>query len=437
MEATQQLSNNTSLSLASNNSIILDFVQLPQMQSFSSSSFPCPQLSPSPLPSPQLSPSPIPVTLPPFMPALSASASTSLSFMPMQPSLSPTPEWLVLNQFVGDWVAVAHSKFPGKYDSNKVDASSSTKRIVFSQGIYRVLFSKYAGLEQDYQIRIASNARVQLFSPSQPTYSFFLLPNSPIGTMTWENEFDPTHIVTWRQIVQVLPMEHFFAPLSDESSLDSEATGSTVPTLPMFVYSCNSNESCFRRNSNMSDPELPFPTSCHFDFPELDQPRSRRNSFESQRSLSVASMREDLSLPLKVNDRDSKQNLVNEVEPRVDELIEGFYALPEEYRPNQSGRVGPPVLRGDDVLFIPAKKQAALENVVEFLKLIKQNTTILAAAKVCQKKKKRQKKGFLIYLKLQSAEEVSHILREYYPQFESSIQGVKTAIFAGPKSTNV
>lgn len=225
--------------------------------------------------------------------------------------------------------------------------------------------------------------------------------------------------------MQVLPMEHFFAPLSDESSLDSEATGSTVPTLPMFVYSFNSTEKC-------------FPTNCHFDFPELDQPRSRRNSFDSQRSsLSVASMREELSLPLKVNDRDSKQNLVNEVEPRVDELIEGFYALPEEYRPNQSGRVGPPVLRGDDVLFIPAKKQAALENVVEFLKLIKQNTTILAAAKVCQKKKKRQKKGFLIYLKLQSAEEVSHILREYYPQFESSIQGVKTAIFAGPKSTNV
>lgn len=429
MEATQQLSNNTSLSLASNSSIVLDFVELPQTQLFSSNSFPCPQLSPSPLPSPQLSPSPLPVHLPPFMPALSASASTSLNFMPMQPSLSPTPEWLVLNQFVGDWVTVAHSKFPGKYDSNKVDASSSTKRIVFSQGIYRVLFSKYAGLEQDYQIRIASNARVQLFSPSQPTYSFFLLPNSPIGTLNWENEFDPTHVVSWKQIVQVLPMEHFFAPMSDESSLDSEATGSTVPTLPMFLYS----------NLSVEDSELSFPSS-HFDFPELDRPRSRKNSFDSQSSLSVGSMREQLSLdrlPLKVNDRDSKQNLVNEVEPRVDELIERFYALPEEYRPNQSGRVGPPVLRGDDVLFIPAKKQAALENVVEFLKLIEQNTTILAAAKVCQKKKKRQKKGFLIYLKLQSAEEVSHILREYYPQFESSIQGVKTAIFAGPKSTNV
>jgi len=157
--------------------------------------------------------------------------------------------------------------------------------------------------------------------------------------------------------------------------------------------------------------------------------------------VSVASMSDGLSLDrlslTKVNDRDSKQNLVNEVEPQVDELIERFYALPEDYRPNQNGRVGPPVLRGEDVLFIPAKKQAALENVVEFLKVIQKNSTILAAAKVCQKKKKRQKKGFLIYLKLQSAEEVSQVLHEYYPHFESSIQGVKTAIFTGPKSTVV
>jgi len=184
-----------------------------------------------------------------------------------------------------------------------------------------------------------------------------------------------------------------------------------------------------------------MPTYVLFDDLE-DQPRSRRNSFDSQRrSLSVGSTRDELSLNrlslTKVNDRDSKQNLVNEVEPQVDELIERFYALPEDYRPNQNGRVGPPVLRGDDVLFIPAKKQAALENVVEFLKVIQQNSTILAAAKVCQKKKKRQKKGFLIYLKLQSAEEVSQILHEYYPLFESSIQGVKTAIFTGPKSTAV
>merc|ERR1712173_96562 len=107
------------------------------------------------------------------------------------------------------------------------------------------------------------------------------------------------------------------------------------------------------------------------------------------------------------------------------------YAKEEEYRANQNGRFGPPVLRGDDVLFIPAKKQISLENVVEFIEAIQSNSTIVAASKVCQKKKKRQKKGFLIYLKLSSADEVSHILREYYPQFESSIQGVKTAIFAG------
>merc|ERR1712027_88582 len=55
-------------------------------------------------------------------------------------------------------------------------------------------------------------------------------------------------------------------------------------------------------------------------------------------------------------DRDSKQNLVTKVEPEVTALIGEYYAEEKDYRPNQKGRWGPPVLRGDDVLFIPAKK---------------------------------------------------------------------------------
>merc|ERR1711928_301822 len=96
---------------------------------------------------------------------------------------------------------------------------------------------------------------------------------------------------------------------------------------------------------------------------------------------------------------------------------------------NQKGRWGPPVLRGDDVLFIPAKKQAALENVTELIKLVKATSTILSASMVCQKKKKRQKKGFLVYLQLCSAEEVRAFLKGPYRHFDSTVQGVKTAVF--------
>merc|ERR1712079_360302 len=101
---------------------------------------------------------------------------------------------------------------------------------------------------------------------------------------------------------------------------------------------------------------------------------------------------------------------VNKVEPMVDALIGDLYAKEEEYRANRNGRVGPPVLRGDDVLFIPAKKQISLENGVDFVEAIQSTSTIVAASKVCQKKEKASKEGFLIYLKFASAQEAHNVL---------------------------
>merc|ERR1711953_1296242 len=105
----------------------------------------------------------------------------------------------------------------------------------------------------------------------------------------------------------------------------------------------------------------------------------------------------------------------------VNDLIGEFYAEEKDYRYNQKGRWGPPVLRGVDVLFIPAKKQAALENVTELIKFVKATSTIISASMVCQKKKKRQKKGFLVYLQLSSVEEVQTFLKGPYRRFDSTV----------------
>lgn len=177
--------------------------------------------------------------------------------------------------------------------------------------------------------------------------------------------------------------------------------------------------------SNVLLPEMlplhmDLPISAFDDEDLMDMPRSRNTSPEPEVLP---------ELPGMAPKRDSKQKLVNAVEPEVDARIGHLYAKKSDYRANQSGRVGPPVLRGDDVLFIPAKKQSALENIVELINQVQESSTIVAAAKVCQKKKKRQKKGFLVYLKLSSAEEVQNVLRNIYPQFASSVHGVKAAIF--------
>jgi hypothetical protein len=262
---------------------------------------------------------------------------------------------------------------------------------------------------QDYQIRVSPDGRFQLFSPSNPGYSFYLL-QSVIGSLHWQNEIDANHIVTWTNVGSL-------RNISNRSSEDTQLPSQN----PMLRYAGSSIYS----ESNVLHPEMlplpmDLPISAFDDEDLMDMPRSRNASPEPEVLP---------ELPALAPKRDSKQNLVNAVEPEVDARIGHLYAKKSDYRANQSGRVGPPVLRGDDVLFIPAKKQAALENIVELINQVQGTSTIVAAAKVCQKKKKRQKKGFLVYLKLSSAEEVQNVLRNIYPQFASSVHGVKAAIF--------
>merc|ERR1719419_1679602 len=194
-----------------------------------------------------------------------------------------------------------------------------------------------------------------------------------------------------------------------ESNISSEDKVDELPPLPLVPDRSQSNDSSVGCGCPATLPEAPglsnylTPTSAN-----TSKRRSRSHSFGSDTSATST------------GSRDSKQNLVTRVEPEVDELIGHLYARQSEYRNNQNGRYGPPVLRGRDVLFTPAKKQAALENVVDLIK---------AASKVCQKKKKRQKKGFLVYLKLSSENEVESFLEHYYPSFSHTVLGVKKAVF--------
>merc|ERR1719284_701316 len=142
-------------------------------------------------------------------------------------------------------------------------------------------------------------------------------------------------------------------------------------------------------NSSVSPARSTSSTGSSFRFPAVDDfpalnevdSRSRRQSFSrpkrdslvipavpssvrshrGSRSRESSPARSCASVPTPrsnshLYDRDSKQNLVTKVEPEVTALIGEYYAEEKDYRPNQKGRWGPPVLRGDDVLFIPAKK---------------------------------------------------------------------------------
>jgi len=207
------------------------------------------------------------------------------------------------------------------------------------------------------------------------------------------------------------------------SNISNEDNVEELPPLPPVLDQSRSRDSPVICGRSAALPEPPALSN-------YLSPMSAKTSGRRPRSHSFGS---DTSVTSS-GSRDSKQTLVTRVEPEVDALIGHLYAKESEYRNNQNGRFGPPVLRGRDVLFIPAKKHAALENVVDLIKTLMSKYAVKAAAKVCQKKKKRQKKGFLVYLKLASESEVESFLKHYYPSFSHNMLGVKKAIFQNSDS---
>jgi len=355
-------------------------------------------------------------------------SSSSFSFPSIQ---SPRNSLL---QFLGDYFTVSDSRHPEKY-KNADPTKSPWKRIVQENHTYRVFFNELSREDQFAQIRVAQDGRIQLFSTECEGYSYFLVNTSePVSELLrWQNEYDLEHFVDWRRIKNR-------PKFGDSLSASSVSRRNSISRESVSSHSI--------RSSSAHDDILP-PVGMD---PILDarnasilRAQFERRSRSSRRSLLSSDSPDGLKLGSvsrgsspesrlqkdvpRFYDRDSKQNLVTRVEPEVNELIGEYYAEEKDYRPNQKGRWGPPVLRGEDVLFIPAKKQAALENVTQLIEAVKATSTIVAASMVCQKKKKRQKKGFLIYLQLASGDEVKTFLEGPYRHFDSTVQGVKKAVF--------
>lgn len=381
-----------------------------------------------------------PLLLPRFSNSLNLPLVPVISLTP-SPRASPSPPRInvfpslsnSLAHFRGSYRTVSDSRSPGKYSD--ADSNSPLRSIVSENNTLRVIFSELNEEEQFAQIRIAADGRVQLFSTRYKEYSYFLVntPEPVPELLRWQNEYDHEHFVDWRRInTDRLKMadtaRSSFSSISVSPAGSTSSNGTSFPfdNLPLaddfptlLKMESHSRRSSLSRRTPKRRATIPAIS---------DIQRSRENS--PSPSMSSLSTPHSKSL----YDRDSKQQLVTRVEPEVTKLIREYYADEKDYRPNQKGRWGPPVLRGDDVLFIPAKKQAALENVTELVEIVKATSTILSASMVCQKKKKRQKKGFLVYLQLSSAEEVQAFLKGPYRRFESTVQGVKTAVF--PNDTN-
>jgi len=324
----------------------------------------------------------------------------------------------------GKYYTVADTTQPGKYE--KADPSNSNLRnVVVENNTIYVFFSECLPQHQTIQIRVAQDGRIQLFSTVNAGYSFYLVLTSDPSIVRWQNEFNQAHFIDWRKVNNCMKLGRPCS-LPFKRSISQESASSRS----------------LRSPSIHEDELLPLPEAQFFESLDsstlklkVEQSHSRRSSVERS-SVVVTDIPKQRNVSREPSpssshcERDAKQTLVTRVEPEVDELIGEYYAEEGEYRHNKKGRWGPPVLRGEDVLFIPAKKKLALENVTRLIEVIKDTYTIKAASMVCQRKKKRQKKGFLVYLQLDSADEVQAFLKGPYQDFESTVQGAKAAIFS-------
>jgi len=402
-------------------------VLLPQYSG--SSAMALPLLLPAPVisftPSPRATPSPSPLNVFAF-PQVSPRASPSPSPMNVLPFKGS------LTDLLGDYFTISDSCHPEKY-KNADPSNSPLRSIVQENDTVRVFFSELNGSDQFAQIRVAPDGRFQLFSTQHNGYSFYLVTSEELmpDLLRWQNEYNPLHFVDWRRVDNRLSLcRGYSRPVSRRNSIVRESAKTYMLRTPSVSF----EETILPEVEDT--PELePYSVSLLKSTMEQQRSRPRRDSSRSSDSLPLEAFSRETSpeskdrLPLNI--RDSKQNLVTRVEPEVNALIDQYFAEEKDYRFNQKGRWGPPVLRGEDVLFIPAKKQAALENVTKLIETVLATSTIVAASMVNQKKKKRQKKGFLVYLKLASADEVKNFLEGPYRQlgFETTVQGAKMAVF--------
>jgi len=119
-----------------------------------------------------------------------------------------------------------------------------------------------------------------------------------------------------------------------------------------------------------------------------------------------------------------RQNLVEEVHKEVRELVGERLAKEGVY------------LRGEKVLFVPAKSPNSLKKIVDFLKAIMEHprVKILKASFPFSRKNEWQLKGFLNYLELETKEQVEVVQKEIYntDAFRDSFQKCVPAVFDKP-----
>lgn len=112
--------------------------------------------------------------------------------------------------------------------------------------------------------------------------------------------------------------------------------------------------------------------------------------------------------------RGAKQAAVRAAWNILEPALSKFYAKEHEYCKGKNGKHCPPALRGPDVVLVPAKKMPALKNIGAIIdEITSDKYNIQKVSRILQRKNENQLKGYLIYFKLESAEEADRFLTFY------------------------
>lgn len=112
--------------------------------------------------------------------------------------------------------------------------------------------------------------------------------------------------------------------------------------------------------------------------------------------------------------RGSKQAQVKLTGSFIEENLSSFYHSKDEWKIGKNGKYGPPALRGENVVLIPAKKMIALKNVHILISTLLEEYTIEKVGRILQRKSESQLKGYLLYFELANKQQAESFMKEYF-----------------------
>lgn len=210
--------------------------------------------------------------------------------------------------------------------------------------------------------------------------------------------------------------EHLMLPMPGQPQTFSDFTPCYVDPQTGLLTPCRSRSASFDLPTQVS-PGLSAAVPCE----EQLQDMNINSTSDMERAQTMA-LETTSSGPQKKYAYRSKQRKIDKVRGQIEERFQSMELFADEKE----------LVRGEDTVRVHVKTFQGLTKITEFLDEVHDHNEIRITRIACpfSKKNKNQKKGFIVYLKLQTVPQMKIVRDEIFPKYESVL---KSCVVAKPR----